>query len=147
MGTYSDFRIGKFSLETSGNFNTTTHRSVFLPSDSAVIERDYGEKTTKVEVFRAPLRSLVTRLELLGSTLPAIERRFANPYVTYDEPHDVSFAEALNLIRTADLNAIAEFDVARDGEGIFSSEYEPRRVCRRPFRLSYAAMAGASRLA
>ena len=24
---------------------------------------------------------------------------------------------------------------------------EPRRVCRRPFRLSYAAMAGASRLA
>lgn len=126
MGTYSEFRIGKFSLESSGNFNTTTHHSIFLPSDSATIERNYGDETTHVEVFQAPLRALVTRLELLGSTLPAIERRFANPYVTYDEPHDVTFAEALDLIRGADLGAIADFEIDRDGEGILPSEYQER---------------------
>jgi len=126
MGTYSEFRIGKFSLESSGNFNTTTHHSIFLPSDSAIIERNHGDETTHVEVFQAPLRALVTRLELLGSTLPAIERRFANPYVTYDEPHDVTFAEALDLVRGVDLSSIADWEVDRDGEGIFPAAYQER---------------------
>ncbi len=126
MGTYTEFRIGKFSLESSGNFNTTTHHSIFLPSDSAIIERKYGDETTHVEVFQAPLRALVTRLEILGSTLPAIECRFANPYVTYDEPHDVTFAEALDLVRGADLGAIADLEIDQDCEGIFPSEYQKR---------------------
>ncbi|WP_168161798.1 HEPN/Toprim-associated domain-containing protein [Rhodovulum sulfidophilum] len=78
MGTYSDFRIGNFHLESSGNFTTTTHHSIYLPSDSVFVERDFDLK--QVEVFQATLRSILPRLELLGSTLPAIERRFNNPW-------------------------------------------------------------------
>lgn len=126
MGTYSDLKLGKFTVEESGNFSTTTHQPIFLPSHSTFVSREGREDEKPVETFRAPLRDLVTRLELMGSTLPAIERRFSNPYVTYDEPHDVSFAEMLELVRNADLNSIAQFDVNKDGTGVLPSEYQER---------------------
>lgn len=84
MGTYSDLKLGRFTVEESGNFSTTTHQAIFLPSHSSFICREGREDEKPVEVFRAPLRDLVTRLELMGATLSAIERRFSNPYVTYD---------------------------------------------------------------
>ena len=130
MGTYSDLRIGKFPLESSGNFNTTTHHSIFLPSDSKFVERSYDNEVTTVEVFQAPLRSLVNRLELLGSKLPEIKKSFESPYVTYDEPHDISFDEALSLVRETDLTSIPEYndnlDFDRAEYAILPSAYQKR---------------------
>lgn len=126
MGTYSDFRIGKFSLESSGNFNTTTHHSIYVPSNSTVIQKDWGDGPITVEVFQATLREILPRLELLGNTLPKIAQRFANPYVTYDEPHDVPFEEALALVMKADLDSIADFEAGKDGDGILPPEYQDR---------------------
>ncbi|SCX20988.1 hypothetical protein DSM25558_2818 [Agrobacterium sp. DSM 25558] len=126
MGTYSDLKIGKFTVEESGNFSTTRHQSIFLPSHSKTIIREGRDDQKPVEVFQAPLRDLVTRLELIGSTLPAIERRFSDPYVTYDQPHDVSFSDALELVRNADLDTIPEFDMSSDSPGILPPEYHDR---------------------
>jgi len=123
LGTYSDFRIGNFHLESSGNFTTTTHHSIYLPSDSVFVERDFDLK--QVEVFQATLRSILPRLELLGSTLPAIERRFNNPYVKYDEPHDVPFKEALELVRNVDLASLKE-DARDNHGGLLPAEYQKR---------------------
>ncbi|WP_157020537.1 HEPN/Toprim-associated domain-containing protein [Paracoccus sp. 228] len=123
MGTYSDFRIGNFHLESGGNFNTTTHQSIYLPSDSVTLEREYEPR--QVEGFRATLRSILPRLELLGSTLPAIEQQFNNPFVTYDEPHDIPFREALELIRNTDLSLLVEYD-GRDHAGLLPGEYQKR---------------------
>lgn len=124
MGTYSDFRIGNFLLDSSGNFTTTTRHSIYIPSDRVVLERDYEPR--QVEGYRATLRSILPRLELLGATLPAIEQRFNNPYVTYDEPHDVPFKDALELVRNADLNALDE-DGSRDSStGLLPAEYQER---------------------
>lgn len=124
MGTYSEFRIGNFHLESSGNFNTTLHHSIYLLSDSVILEREFEPK--QVEGFQATLRSILPRLELLGSTLPAIEQRFDNPYVTYDEPHDVPFKEALELVRNVDLAALGEDDSRDDHAGLLPSEYQKR---------------------
>lgn len=124
MGTYSDFRIGNFHLESSGNFATTRHHSIYLPSDSVILEREFEPK--QVEVFQATLRSILPRLELLGLTLSAIEQRFANPYVTYDDPHDVPFKEVLELVRNIDLASL-EKDNGRDGHaGLLPAEYQKR---------------------
>lgn len=124
MGTYSDFRIGNFHLESSGNFATTRHHSIYLLSDSVILEREFEPK--QVEVFQATLRSILPRLELLGSTLPAIEQRFDNPYVTYDEPHDMPFKEALELVRNVDLASLEEDNGRDDHAGLLPAEYQKR---------------------
>lgn len=124
MGTYSDFRIGNFLLESTGNFATTTHHSIYLPSDSVILEREFEPK--QVEVFQATLRSILPRLELLGSTLPAIEQRFANPYVTYDEPHDVPFKEVLELVRNIDLASLEKDNGRDDHAGLLPAQYQQR---------------------
>lgn len=126
MGTYSDFRIGNFQLESSGNFHTTRHHSIFRQSDRAIVEREYAGEKSEVEVFQAPLGSLVTRLELLGSTLDAIKTRFENPFVTYDEPHDIPFSTTLKLVRNADVGAIRDWDTDRDGDAVLPSKYHPK---------------------
>ena len=123
MGTYSDFRVGNFHLESGGNFSTTTHQSIYLPSDCVTLEREYEPR--QVEGFRATLRSILPRLELLGSTLPAVELRFNKPYVTYDEPHDIPFKEALELVRTVDLSSLGKDD-GRDHAGLLPAEYQQR---------------------
>ncbi|WP_378943259.1 HEPN/Toprim-associated domain-containing protein [Paracoccus sp. R86501] len=124
MGTYSDFRIGNFHLESGGNFSTTTHQSIYLPTDSVTLNREYEPK--QVEGFRATLRSILPRLELLGSTLPAIKHRFDNPYVTYDEPHDIPFADVLKLVRNVDLASLVEDDSTDDHAGLLPAEYQKR---------------------
>lgn len=124
MGTYSDFRIGNFHLESGGNFNTTRHQPIYLPSDSVTLKREYEPR--QVEGFRATLRSILPRLELLGSTILAIEQRFDNPYVTYDEPHDVPFKEALELVRKVDLASLGEDDGHDDHTGLLPLEYQKR---------------------
>ena len=124
MGTYADFRIGNFSLESSGNFTTTTHHSIYLHSDSVMLEREFEPR--QVEGFQATLRAIIPRLELLGSTLPAIEQRFNNPFVTYDEPHDVPFEKALKLVRNADLGSLKEYDGRDDHSGLLPAEYHKR---------------------
>jgi hypothetical protein len=124
LGTYSEFRIGSFHLESSGNFTTTLHHSIYLPSDSVILEREFEPK--QVEGFQATLRSILPRLELLGSTLTAIEQRFDTPYVTYDEPHDVPFKEALELVRNVDLASLGEDDNRDDHTGLLPAEYQKR---------------------
>jgi hypothetical protein len=124
LGTYSELRIGNFHLESSGNFNTTRHHSIYLLSDSVILERNFEPKN--VEVFQATLRSILPRLELLGSTLPAIEQQFDNPYVTYDEPHDVPFKEVLELVRNVDLASLKEWDGHEDHAGLLPSKYQKR---------------------
>lgn len=141
MGTYSDFRIGKFSLESSGNFNTTTHHSIYVPSNSTFIEKDWGDGPRTVEVFQATLREILPRLELLGSTLSKIERRFSNPYITYDEPHDVPFDEALMLVRNADLHSLPDFEGSEDNLGIFPDPYQ-QRLLDTTFQQSYVGLPG-----
>lgn len=126
MGTYSDFSIGDFTLETSGNFNTTTHHAIYLPKDRRIVERDYGFGVQQVEVYSATLGSILQRLEFLGATLPAIAERFANPYVTYDEPHNVTFKEALELVRQTDLTAIPPHDSAPDQMALLPAAYQDR---------------------
>lgn len=124
MGTYSDFRIGNFHLESSGNFATTKHHSIYLLSDSVILEREFEPK--QVEVFQATLRSILPRLELLGSTLPAIEQRFNNPFVTHDEPHDVPFKEVLELVRNIDLASLENDNGRDDHAGLLPAEYQKR---------------------
>lgn len=124
MGTYSDFRIGNFTLESSGNFATTTHHSIYLPSDGAMLERKYEPR--QVEGYQATLRAILPRLELLGSTLPAIEYRFNNPIVTYDEPHDVTFKESLELVRNVDLSSLEEYNGRDEHTGLLPAEYQKR---------------------
>lgn len=128
MGTYSDLRLGKFVVEQSGNFSTNTHQSIFLPKHSTFVRREGRGDEEPVEIFQAPLRDLVTRLELMGSTLPAIERRFSNPWVTYDEPHDVSFGETLELVRNADLSSIPDWEEGEDNFGILPENYYGRLI-------------------
>jgi hypothetical protein len=89
-----------------------------------MLEREYEPR--QVEVYKATLRAILPRLELLGSTLPAIEQRFNNPFVTYDEPHDVAFAEALELVRNIDMASLVEYDGHADHKGLLPAEYQKR---------------------
>lgn len=107
MGTYSTFKIGEFLLDDSGNFNTIRHHQIFRSADCTPLQREYGEGEF-VDSYQAPLRALVTRLELLGHTLPSIKHRFSNPFTGYDEPHDISFDEAVDLVRSYDLASVKD---------------------------------------
>lgn len=72
------------------------------------------------------MRELVTRLELSGSTLGEIEQRFSNPYVSYDPPHDISFPDAVMLVKQTDLSTIPDGRVDPASAGVLPDEFQRR---------------------
>lgn len=125
LGSYADLRIGLMALESSGNFATITHQTIFQEKHRAIVERNFDGEVTTTEVYQARLGDLVTRLELSGSTLEAIEQRFSNPYVGYDPHHDISFADAVMLVKQTDLSTDHD-DRDPGNAGVLPCEFQER---------------------
>ncbi|MBY3205046.1 HEPN/Toprim-associated domain-containing protein [Rhizobium laguerreae] len=126
LGSYADLRIGPMALESSGNFATITHQTIFQEKHRTVVERNFDGAVTTTEVYQARLGELVTRLELSGSTLQGIERRFSDPYVSYDPHHDICFSDAVMLVKQTDLSTVQADRVDPAAAGLLPYEFQTR---------------------
>ncbi|WP_092734552.1 HEPN/Toprim-associated domain-containing protein [Agrobacterium fabrum] len=126
LGSYADLRIGPMALESSGNFATITHQTIFQEKHRTIVERNFDGEVTTAEVYQARLGDLVTRLELSGSTLQAIEQRYSNPYVSYDPHHDISFPDAVMLVKQTDLSTDQGDRVDPAAAGLLPYEFQAR---------------------
>jgi hypothetical protein len=108
--------------------------------------RNAGGFAKRVEELRIELRDLQTRcLDEMGQFQTEIDLK---DEILQTEEHfsGLLLSEALlDILAVSPMPTKAE--TFSDVEKIASQGFEPHRVCRRPFRLSYAAMADASSMA